>query len=191
MSPSKPYIIHRVLIAIDDSQPAKWAIDVGLGLAERLDAKVMLVHVVEPRPIAPGYELARLAERVLREQAEALLLGARLSFPLRVEVETTLRDGIFPASEILAVAKEWKADVIVMGTRGRGQLAQLVLGSTADAVMRRSPCPVVTVANEPQSQSTEQQEWAGVGSDCADPISAHAGSGTPCGNDPNRSEVPS
>ncbi len=185
MSQSKPYNIHRILIAIDDSQPAKWAVDVGLGLAEQIAGKVMLLHVIEPRPIVPGRELARLAASVLRDQAEALLMQARLSFPLAVEVETALRDGVFPAPEILAVAKEWKADVIILGTRGRGRLEELVLGSTADAVMRRSPCPVITVASEPKSQSIEQQEWTGVGSDCADPISAHSDSAIPCGDGPN------
>ena len=53
------------------------------------------------------------------------------------------------AEEIVAAARLWEADLIVMGSRGRGKLAQLLLGSTAEAVIRGASCPVLAVGHEP------------------------------------------
>jgi universal stress protein A len=55
-----------------------------------------------------------------------------------------LREGK-PADEILAAAREWEADVIVIGTHGRSGVSRLVLGSTADLVVRHAPCPVLVI----------------------------------------------
>jgi nucleotide-binding universal stress UspA family protein len=54
------------------------------------------------------------------------------------------------AEEILFAARLWEADLIVMGTRGRSRVAQFVLGSTAEAVIRQAPCPVMTVGHAPE-----------------------------------------
>ncbi|MFN8515911.1 MAG: universal stress protein [Thermomicrobiales bacterium] len=59
-------------------------------------------------------------------------------------METLLREGA-PASDIVAAAQEWQADLIVVGTHGRGGLGRLVLGSVAESVLRDAPCPVLVV----------------------------------------------
>jgi nucleotide-binding universal stress UspA family protein len=50
-----------------------------------------------------------------------------------------------PADEVIAAAREWTAELIVLGTHGRSGVARAVLGSTAEAVVRHAPCPVVVV----------------------------------------------
>lgn len=164
----------RIVIAIDGSQAAEWAVQVGRQLATQLSAQVILVHVVEPvTALGNDFTTEQQVEVIEREQGKDLLERTRLSFPSCFKVETSLRTG-FPSDQIAAVARDWKADMIVMGTRGRNRVAQFVLGSTAETVIRQSPCPVVTVAHEPRYVSTKTNDWAGVGSDSADPISAHA-----------------
>jgi nucleotide-binding universal stress UspA family protein len=53
-----------------------------------------------------------------------------------------------PAETIIEAAKEWRADAIVLGSDSRGRLAHFLLGSTADTVIRRAPCPVLTVRQQ-------------------------------------------
>jgi nucleotide-binding universal stress UspA family protein len=141
----------RVLIAVDDSKPAEWAVQVGGQLAGETGARVAVLHVVPP-PLSVSAELAyvedELARRRLLEKAEGLLEGARRMLPRAAEAEKVLREGAAP-EEIVAAAHDWRADLVVLGTRGRGRLAHFLLGSTAEAVVRRAPCPVVTVGHDP------------------------------------------
>jgi nucleotide-binding universal stress UspA family protein len=148
MLTSLPLNWDRILIAIDDSPPSEWAVEVGRQLTRRLSAKVMLVHVV--RSVAKeDFSTVQSPEAVERQNGEDLLERTILLFPSPIIAGISLRGGV-AADEIDAVAQEWKADLIIMGTRGRGRLAQFVLGSTAEAFIRRSRCPVITVAHEPR-----------------------------------------
>jgi nucleotide-binding universal stress UspA family protein len=177
-SPSK---LERILIATDGSQQAQWATQFGQQLAQQLGAKVLLVHVVMPSvPTFSDFDTARRMEQVRKEFGTELLARTRRSFPAYVEVSTAQRAG-FPSEEIAAEAKAWRADLVVIGTHGQGHLASLVLGSTADAVIRQSPCPVITISQEPKSESAqrmaqaEAQAQAGLGAaaESAYPAMAH------------------
>jgi universal stress protein A len=140
----------RVLIAVDDSRPSEWAVQVGGELARDLWARVMLVHVV-----VPALELMDLpgaAEEANREQGklgDALLERAVAALPQGVAAGRCLCEGV-PAREIGLIARTWRPDLIVMGTWGRGRLSHFLLGSTADDVIRNAGCPVVTVSHEPE-----------------------------------------
>ena len=139
---------HRILIAIDGSRPADAAADAGLDLARDLDAQVAFVFVVEP-PVPFAVETGvpvevltadsrRFAKGLLVEvqrRAETRLKGK----PLEMIVEGR------PAEMILQAAIGWKADLIVVGSHGRGGLKRLALGSIAELVMRHAPCPVLVV----------------------------------------------
>ena len=164
----------RVLIAIDGSRSSQWALFVGEQMAKQLCACVMLVYVVPPELlVTDAFELAERAQAVRKGAGLELLERCRLMLSPKLRVKTRLRLGL-PADQIAAAARDWKADLIVMGTRGHSPLAQIALGSTARAVMSQAPCPVITVAHEPDSAQAEKEEWVGVGADCMDPISAHA-----------------
>ena len=135
----------RVLIALDESPLAAHAVTVGCDLAKALDAEVALVYVVDPTlayepdggiPIADLLaELKREGERLLSTAAKRF--GGEPAWHF-------LRQGK-PADEILAAAREWNADLIVLGTHGRSGVSRLVMGSTAESVLRRTPCPVLVV----------------------------------------------
>jgi nucleotide-binding universal stress UspA family protein len=146
----------NILIAVDDSQPSAWASEVGVALARRMNGSITLVHVVPP-PTAGVSEGALvivedLADSIKAEGARVLEAAAR-RLPDDVRVRTVLRQGP-NGLEIVAQAREMGADFIVMGSRGAGRLSHFILGSTAEAVIRQSPCPVVTVSHDPSLART-------------------------------------
>lgn len=136
---------RRILIALDDSAIAAHAVEVGIQLASALKAQVALVHVVDPAPaIQPdsGIPAAEWAATLKREgQAFLAATAQRTDQPPAWQF---LREGK-PADQILAAACEWEADVIVIGTHGRSGVSRLVLGSTAESVVRHASCPVLVI----------------------------------------------
>ena len=147
----------RILVPTDFSASS----DAALGVARRLAAKVRgavrLLHVLE-RPAmstAFGSELA-VPEPSLEEQAATprLHLSQRMLVDSRSRVKID-SDVIFgpTGAMIAAYAGDNGFDLIVMGTRGRGGLAHLLLGSVAESVIRTAPCPVLTVKAGKASQT--------------------------------------
>ena len=144
---SRP-LTRRILLAVDDSPPSQWATDVAGGLAQFLDAHVMVIHVIEATEREAIYGVDDIVERRRRDGA-ALLNRAQQSLPPTVDSDQMLREGT-SSEQIAAAARMWEADLIVMGTRGRSRFATFVLGSTAEAVVRGALCPVLTVGHEPE-----------------------------------------
>src|SRR5688572_15604499 len=143
-------MFKKILIAIDGSQPAVAAIEAGVELAGQLDAKVVLLHVVDVSaaflPEVGITDRERLAD--LHRVGEGVLTHAIARVPASVKAERLLVEGE-PADAIITAAREWSADAIVLGSDSRGRLAHFLLGSTADSVIRRAPCPVLTVRPQP------------------------------------------
>jgi len=142
----------KILVAIDDSIPAQWALKVAASFATRLNTDIVLLTVI-PSPEVVGAEVVFAGTALdyhsrLQQEAQLLLRNAHNSLPPTVPCETIVREGIAPG-EILSVAHERNVDLIVLGSRGRNRFAQFVLGSTAEAVIGKAPCPVLTIANEP------------------------------------------
>ena len=137
----------RILVAVDDSAPATRAVEVAIEFARQLaGARLVLAHVVDT---ALGFvpELAIWDARILaelRSEGEAILAAAAAHVPPDVPCERKLVEGD-PAEMICSTAREWEADLIVIGTDSRGRLAHFLLGSTADSVIRRAACPVISV----------------------------------------------
>jgi nucleotide-binding universal stress UspA family protein len=140
---------RRVLVPTDFSDDADLALAWARRLVEKTGGKLILVHSYDiPAITSSGAALAiatieQSLEKTSRERIEALrqsLTG--------LEVETVISHGR-PDASILETAESSKADLIVMGTRGRTGLAHVVLGSTAERVLRRAHAPVVTVKVRP------------------------------------------
>lgn len=142
--------LSTVLVPTDFSEDARKAVHVAHGLLENLDeARLILLHAFNlpieytaygPIPTSVNYlkDTGIEAERQLEEVATDLekLEG--------LEVETLAREG-YPPEVICEEAIQQEADLIVMGTHGRSGLAHLLLGSTAERVVQKAPCPVMTV----------------------------------------------
>lgn len=140
---------RRILIALDDSPIAAHAVQVGANLATALKAEAALVHVIDPMSSYPADCGIPAAEWIaaLRREGQSFLAGAagRIGEPPPWQF---LREGK-SADQILAAAREWEADIIVIGTHGRTGVSRLVLGSTAEAVVRHASCPVLVVKPHP------------------------------------------
>ena len=105
-----------------------------------------LIHVVDPSlSYAPdsGVPAGALIAEAERD-GKRVLTGIRQRMSRGSSVLEFVQVGK-PASEILKAATEWPADVIVIGSHGRGGVQRALLGSVAEAVMRRSPCPVLVI----------------------------------------------
>ena len=135
----------RVLVAIDDSDYAARALDAGASLAKAVGGALAVVHVIDPRAaINVQADLATIdLIDILRKDGRRLIDDAAAQHHLP-SASTFLREGI-PDAEIAQTAKEWKADVLVVGTHGRSGLTRVLLGSTAEALVRSGALPVLVV----------------------------------------------
>jgi nucleotide-binding universal stress UspA family protein len=137
---------RKILITVDDEPLAAHAAEVGVGLARSLNAEIALVHAIDPSLIyspeagSVADELAQHAE----QDAARIVADFRSRLPAGTSVLQFIRQGK-PGQEIVRAAKDWPADLIVIGSHGRRGLSRAVLGSVAEEVMRHAPCPVLVV----------------------------------------------
>ena len=153
--------MHCIIAATDGSESADRAVDFAADLAAKFDARLILMHVVagttliaKPNSFAhPQVELrarARLETtsiaEVVTEAAENLLDRVRYRAAVRGarHIESEVRAGA-AAEAIIAVAEERQADGIVLGRRGHGRLARLLLGSVSEKVAAHASCPLILV----------------------------------------------
>ncbi|QOV90877.1 universal stress protein [Humisphaera borealis] len=156
-----PHAFSRVMVAVDDSKQAEWALELGVRIARTTGAAMAVVHVVpEPGSVSPELAYAEPALRAeRRESAQRLLQEIVSRIPEGIKVTSVLHEGA-ASRHICAAAKDWEADVIVIGTHGRGLLGRLLLGGTAEMVVRHAHCPVLTVAHPPVPATQLSEEPA-------------------------------
>jgi nucleotide-binding universal stress UspA family protein len=136
----------RILIAVDDSEFSAHAADVGIELAKPLKAKIGFVHVFDPS-VGPGTTWSVPADKLMEmseREAKRLLTRFRELATARSKVPEFLEAGV-PAAKIVDAAKKWPADLIGMGSHGRGKIGGLLLGSVSQQVLHHAPCPVLVV----------------------------------------------
>ncbi len=143
--------ITRILVPIDFSPSSRAAFEYATFLAGRLGARVEVLHVWEPPgyvgpdalallPVAPGQPGWRETRDEVSREVEQFIGKSERPSELDVRVEAGE-----PSDTILKIANGGGADLIVMGTHGRTGLSRLLIGSVAEAVLRRSTCPVMTI----------------------------------------------
>lgn len=136
----------KILIAVDEQPIAEHAAQMGVELAKALGAELALITVVDTSAdyAADGGIMGEDVTAQIERDARRSLAGLcrRLSVP-----PSTLEfvENGAPAAEIVKAAKEWPADLVVVGSHGRGGIERALVGSVADAVLRHAPCPVLMV----------------------------------------------
>ena len=139
-----------ILLATDFSAPAAHAARHAASLARACDATLHLIHVVEDFSYWESFDLKHFPSPEVYEELER---NARLALEDLFEddaetagltVESHVRHGK-PFIEIIRAAREIEADVIVVGSHGQTGLAETLFGSTAEKIVRKAPCAVLTV----------------------------------------------
>jgi nucleotide-binding universal stress UspA family protein len=147
----------KILIGVDGSTTGLRGLDEAIRVAKATGGRLMLVHVVNGLVVGADYPLhASYFESLLQSLREegAKVLGQAAAIVRRADVacEHKLLEtlGGRAADEIVKQARDWQADLIVLGTHGRRGLKRLVMGSDAELVLRMSPVPVLMVRDQPE-----------------------------------------
>lgn len=142
-----PLRVKSILATTDFSKESLAGVKIAAALAEKLKAGVTLLHVVEPPARLAGLESLLLARNEAGVMAQMRSKVAALSESERkgkVTISSAVRTGK-PFHEISTAATELEADMIVMATHGHSGAKRMLMGSTAERVVRHAPCPVFTV----------------------------------------------
>jgi nucleotide-binding universal stress UspA family protein len=138
--------IRNILFPTDFSEQSVAAFHLASALARDHRASLTVLHVRET-PVVPFAEFGSVPPVDLPPQSVVLEKMAQFEPPdTSTNVEYLVADGV-PAEEIVKAATDRDCDLIVMGTHGRTGLGRLLMGSVAEQVMRKAPCPVLTLKN--------------------------------------------
>ncbi|MFV0607136.1 MAG: universal stress protein [Niabella sp.] len=138
---------QKILIALDDSPHSLNAAKKGFELAIALNATIGVACIIDAmhEPVIPETELGTVNIHEDTATAANILIDKLVKkYPYAANVERFTPEG-FPKKEIVMIANEWKADLIVMGTHGRTGLSYLFLGSVSEYVIRHTNIPVMVV----------------------------------------------
>jgi len=141
-------LFERILIPIDGSQLSLEAAKHGVYISRKLESKVVFLYVIDVRMIQTssltGTDPSILKKR-LRNVAERYLNeAAKLAEEENVAFQNQIREGL-PAEDILKEIEEEKIDLVIMGSKGMSGAHRVIIGSTAEEVVRWSPCPILIV----------------------------------------------
>jgi nucleotide-binding universal stress UspA family protein len=149
----------KMLVAVDFSGPTDRILRVARRLVKSLDASVWVVHAAEPEPDFVGYEAGPEVVRgqVAKELRDDHQRLQKCTDELRkagIDAKAMMVRGPTVAS-LLAIAEKQQVDLIVAGSHGRGMVAEMILGSVSQGLIRdgRWPVTVVPVGKEEQANS--------------------------------------
>jgi universal stress protein A len=147
-------MFYRVVVPTDFSTCSEEAWSLARRVAAKAGGELILTHVLTETPLYGEGPFSMRAVRQVYEAARKWAEGALEDWVAKARAEglsarAALRTGVAYA-EIVALATDERADLIVIGTHGRGGVDRALLGSVADRVVRLAPCPVLTV-REPRA----------------------------------------
>ena len=151
--------VHHILVPIDFSPYAEQALDYAIALAQKLQARLTLLHVIQP-PLVAGADMGVWPSSTFLQDLEAAITGDLEGYLARVTAvgltgEMVVIHGV-PFQQILDTARARQVDLIILGTHGRTGLAHVLLGSVAEKVARLAPCPVL-IARSPAPGAVAQE----------------------------------
>lgn len=151
--------IRSILLPTDFSECSNYALSYAASLARTFGASILCVHVIEPMVPAVGYSgmteplpLADITDQLEDSAGRELPKIAECEECAGLDVQELIVHGE-AAAEIVRVAKEKSIDLIVVSSHGRTGLGRMLFGSTAEAVVRHSSCPVLVVKPPPEEDS--------------------------------------
>jgi len=144
-----PFVLKRILVPIDFSEHSKNALKYAVPFAKQFKAEIILVYVVEPAVYPADFSFGQFgfpnAEDEFREKGEEEL-AALVEKEIRKEVKARRQVRTGKAFvEILKTAQEEEVDLIIIATHGHSDVEHMLFGSTAEKVVRKAPCPVLSL----------------------------------------------
>ena len=141
--------IQRIVVPIDFSEYSKRAFRYAIDFAKTFGAEMILVYVVEPIVYPADFSFGQVAlpsmERELQDRSsEQLSALIAKEVPEGMPARCVIRSGK-PFVEIIQLAKEENADLIIIATHGHSGIEHVLFGSTAEKVVRKAPCPVLSI----------------------------------------------
>ena len=148
--------IKKILVGCDFSPDSGQAFKHALSLAQKFQAELHLAHVIE-LPTQPGLHMedTSISAEIQQDYRDLLTRKLKEMVPAEARYWCTPQTGLLegqPYEEIVTYAESKDIDIIVLGVRGHGMVKTLFLGSTTDRVVRRSPCPVLSVSLKVQNE---------------------------------------
>lgn len=134
----------KILIGYDGSVQSDKATESGLALAQSLDAKVLLFAVARPPEPATMAEVNAMLDDALEHFEEQFKRIIQRAKDLGIELQTDIAVG-HPVEQIVHRAETDQVDLIVLGRRGKSRFERMLVGSTAEKVLRYAHCPVMVV----------------------------------------------
>lgn len=137
-------VFKKILVAIDGEPIAAHAADLGTELARLAGAEMAFIHVIDSSLVnaADTGIQPEVLVAAAKEEAKKLIADFRKRLPRQAVALEFVQVGS-PATEIVNAARDWPADLIVIGSHGRGGVKRVLLGSVAEGVMRHAPCPIL------------------------------------------------
>ncbi len=144
---------QRILVPVDGSETSRTALQEAIKLARSLGARLKLVHVIENARVfdAEGMVDYSALREIATKSGEQVLARAReMAKQAGLDAETALLESGGDRNEnvIVAEAKQWLAELIVIGTHGRSGVSRLLFGSVAEGVVRGATVPVLLIRSE-------------------------------------------
>ena len=134
-----------ILLPVDGSEHARRAADYTTKIAALMNARTLLLHCHRPFPIKLGEPYFQKAIDKITQRSKELLDPFRVLFDDQsMDYSELIMEGP-PGEKICDVARIEKCEMIIMGSRGRSDLAGLFLGSVAHRVLQQAPCPVLII----------------------------------------------
>jgi len=142
-------LFRNILCPIDFDANSPAALEVAGKIAQETGGRIYLLHVVPWTVAAVPIDASQVLAELKQSATTRLQQLAREKLTGTVANEIVVTVATNPGSEVVRIARELKADVVIMATHGRKGLSHLVLGSVAERVVRESPCPVLTLRAQP------------------------------------------
>ena len=141
--------INKILVPVDFSDYSKSSLRYAVNFSKYFKAEMILIYVVEPVIYPPDFSMGQIAipsinpewDQRAKEELDKL---AKSEIHGDVKVKTIIKTGK-PFMEIIEAAEEEDIDLIIIATHGHSGVEHILFGSTAEKVVRKAPCPVLTL----------------------------------------------
>lgn len=141
--------IKKVLVPIDFSDYSKGALNYSINFIKCFNAEITLIYVIEPVIYPPDFSATQISIpptdfEITKNAEESLKQFINKEIPADIKVKSVIKTGK-PFVEIVETASEENIDLIIISSHGRSGVEKILFGSTAEKVVRKAPCPVLTL----------------------------------------------